>query len=498
MSSSSPAPQRLTLVQWLVCAMAAIGFAFDIYVLLILPLILPPALQELLPGVVPGDPDFRMWRGLMFWVPAMAGGIFGLLGGYLTDLLGRRRILTWSILLYAFSTFASGYSTSMLMLLVFRCMTFIGVCVEFVAAVAWVAELFPNHDQREKALGYTQFFSSIGGLLIGGVFLLLDEWRMSLPAIVLPEFLSVRLGPIMGDHATWRYTLLSGLIPAIPLIVIRPFLPESPVWRQKKEAGTLKRPSFLELFQPALRRTTLVTTVMVACSYGAVFGAIQQLPQIVPALPEVRAEVIASKAAAKDELETLGPDERSKREKGLARPILDRTAGKLTLTQESGGLVGRFLLALLVVKIVSRRALFRVFVLPGLVLMPIVFAYIATHNQVLFQAGTWNITLLHGGIFLAGLCTVAQFSFWGNYLPMAYPLHLRGTGESVAANIGGRMLGTAFAALTSWLSGMPFVPGSDDATRMAYTAAAVGFGAYAVNTIACFWLPEPPREEFSE
>ncbi|HUY36601.1 MAG TPA: MFS transporter [Pirellulales bacterium] len=498
MSSASPAPQRLTLVQWLICAMAAIGFAFDIYVLLVLQLIGRPALRELLPGVAPGAPDFNMWRGLMFWVPAMVGGVFGLLGGYLTDLLGRRRILTWSILLYAFSTFASGYSTSMLMFLILRSLTFIGVCVEFVAAVAWLAELFPNHDQRERALGYTQAFSSIGGLMVGGTFLLAGTLHDSLPEIVMPEFLSVHLGAISGTHATWRYTLIAGLIPAIPLMVIRPFLPESPVWRQKKDAGTLKRPNPLELFKPALRKTTLVTTLMVACSYGAAFGAIQQVPYIVPAVPEVKAEVHAAGAASQDDHEGLSAAEIKKRERKIAQPIEDRAAGQLQLSQEVGGLIGRFLLAMLVVPIVSRRSLLRVFVLPGLVLIPIVFAFVSIHNQVLFTVGGWNITLLHGGIFLAGLCTVAQFSFWGNYLPMAYPLHLRGTGESVAANIGGRMLGTAFAALTSWLSGMPFVPGGDDATRMAYTAAAVGFGAYAINAIACFWLPEPAREGFAE
>ncbi len=39
------------------------------------------------------------------------------------------------------------------MLLFFRCTTFIGVCVEFVAAVAWLAELFPDPKQREKGAG---------------------------------------------------------------------------------------------------------------------------------------------------------------------------------------------------------------------------------------------------------------------------------------------------------------------------------------------------------
>src|SRR5687768_16070601 len=130
-----------------------------------LPLIVGPALQELL-GAAPGSPEFQTWVGRLFYIPAVAGGVFGLLGGYLTDRLGRRRVLTWSILLYAFSAFAAGFSTSLYMLLLFRCLVFIGVCVEFVAAVAWLAELFPDPKRREAVLGFTQAFSSIGGLSV--------------------------------------------------------------------------------------------------------------------------------------------------------------------------------------------------------------------------------------------------------------------------------------------------------------------------------------------
>ena len=113
-------------------------------------------------GAKPGSPEFNQWVGYLFYVPALAGGVFGLLGGYLTDLLGRRRVLVWSILLYAFSAMAAGYATTAGWLLFFRCTTFVGVCVEFVAAVAWLAELFPDAKRRERVLGYTQAFSSIG------------------------------------------------------------------------------------------------------------------------------------------------------------------------------------------------------------------------------------------------------------------------------------------------------------------------------------------------
>ena len=100
------APQALTPLQWTICGVAALGFAFDTYELLMLPLIVRPALSELL-QVPPASPLVNEWVGFLLYIPAVAGGIFGLLGGYLTDLLGRRRVLVWSILLYAVSALAA-------------------------------------------------------------------------------------------------------------------------------------------------------------------------------------------------------------------------------------------------------------------------------------------------------------------------------------------------------------------------------------------------------
>src|SRR3954470_14785766 len=104
MTSQPGERKRLTTTQWLVVTLAAIGFAFHIYELLIAQFIIRPAITELT-GAKPGTPEFATWAGRLFYVPAFAGGIFGLLGGYLTDRLGRRRVLTWSILLYALSAF---------------------------------------------------------------------------------------------------------------------------------------------------------------------------------------------------------------------------------------------------------------------------------------------------------------------------------------------------------------------------------------------------------
>jgi hypothetical protein len=294
-------------------------------------------------------------------------------------------------------------------------------------------------------LGYTQAFSSLGGIMVTGAYYLAVTSAEALPAI-------------HGAHAPWRYTLISGVIPALPLIVIRPFLPESPAWREKKAAGTLKRPSLVALFQGELRRTTVVTTLLFACSYGAAFGAIQHVPRIVPGIPEVAAQ---------------------------PRPAQEGVVSAVQAWQEFGGLAGRMLLAYLAVRVVSRRALLRVFQVPGLVLLPIVFLY-----------GTRDVELLKWGIFLCGLVTVAQFSFWGNYLPRVYPTHLRGTGESFAANVGGRMIGTSAALVTTTLAGM--MPGPTPGRQLAHAATVVALSVYAIGFVASFFLPEPAREELPE
>src|SRR6202021_3040517 len=156
-------------VKWTICVVAAMGFLFDIYVVLVGPLILQPALTEL-GHLRPGTPEYRDWAGYLFCIPPLVGGFCGLWGGYLADCFGRRRILTYSILVYAFSATASGLAGTVESLLVFRTLSFAGTCVEFVAAVAWLAEIFPDPKTREAVLGYTQAFSSLGGGLAAGAF----------------------------------------------------------------------------------------------------------------------------------------------------------------------------------------------------------------------------------------------------------------------------------------------------------------------------------------
>ncbi len=567
MNPPASRPERLSLTAWLVLIIASIGFLFDTYELLMTPLVGVPAIAELL-QLPPNNPVVIRWFGNMLWITALCGGVFGLLGGWLIDRFGRKTIMAASIFLYAFSPFAAAFSTSLPMFFFFRCTTFIGVCVEFVAAITWLAELFPDKRQKEIALGSTQAFASLGGLLVTGMNVWIAARPTRLPALPLAE--------LFNNHAPWRYLLITGLLPAIPIALLLPFVPESRVWRERRQTGTLKRPSFAELFSPRLRRTTLVTALLSACAYAAAFGALQLTPRsVVPGLPDLaeqrkmlrplqdeakefntnllqtmpafrqavadvpglqavaaqRAKIRVEQRALRKAMES---PERSEAEKAelktqfgaltnrfaqwdaelirltearpdARKPILERekilkqlgdnrekqepfdTAIKsrgenMQLWQESGGLAGRIALAALLLVALSRGTLLRLFLVPGLVIFPLTYLYLFREQPGWFQFG----------VAAAGFMTVAQFSYFGEYLPKVFPLHLRGTGGSFATNVGGRMIGTSAAFVTTnliapHLSGTPF-------EQVATGAAIMGTTVFAIGLLASFLLPEPAQE----
>jgi hypothetical protein len=437
MSGSARLPP-LTRVQWLLCLLAGIGFTFNQYEILIAPLIVRPVLTSL-GGMTPGSAAYNTWAGLLFFVPAATGGAVGLLGGYLADRFGRRRMLVWSILLYSGSSAGAAYATSLTGFLILRCLTWTGVCVEFVAATSWLAELFHEPRRREQVLGYTQAFIGIGGLLVSGVYYLAVTYGGDLP-------------PMRGGHEPWRYTLAFGVIPAVPLLLIRPFAPESPIWAAKRAAGTLRRPAFRELWHPALRSTTLAATVLVACCYALPYGAIQHTPRIVPGLRELR---------------------------GASARAVEQTVSTVQMVQEAGALSGRVLFSLLVVRAVSRKRLLRWFLAPALG------AFLWTY----FSATTGSVLQVAAGVFVAALLFNGLLSFWGNYLPRVYPTHLRATGEGFATNIGGRIVGTSAALVTTQLASV--LPGSDPAMRLSQAAGTVAVAACVLGLIGSTWLREP-------
>ncbi|MGN6547905.1 MAG: MFS transporter [Aureliella sp.] len=491
--------RNLSMTTWLIVTIASIGFLFDTYELLMTPLVAPPAIAELL-DVPLSHPSVRDWTGRLLWISALCGGIFGLLGGWLIDRLGRKSVMAGSIFLYSFSPFLAAYSTTLPMFIFFRSTTFIGVCVEFIAAITWMAEVFEDKKQRERWLGMTQAFASVGGVIVTVVAAWIGANQAHLPNVGMP------LPPIEGaTHAgTWRYVLATGILPAIPIALLLPFVPESRIWREKKAAGTLRRPRIGELFAPEYIRITLVTATLSACAYGIAFGALQVTPRLIaPGLPEAReaaAELVdfRKEAAALNKQFDAAPHGSEEQKiirgklaalgKEQARPDREvkEVGEKVQLYQEMGGLIGRILLAILIIVGMSRVMLLKVFQVPALVMLPLTYF-------VLFKYGGSNFMLAYG---VCGLLTVAQFSYFGEYLPKVFPLHLRGTGGSFATNVGGRMIGTSMAVVTTNIVAPMLAEGSQSSNPL-IMAQAAGYVATAIAVVALLvgmLLPEPKAE----
>jgi hypothetical protein len=137
---------------------------------------------------------------------------------------------------------------------------------------------------------------------------------------------------------------------------------------------------------------------------------------------------------------------------------------------------------LLLVAAISRGNLLRLFLLPGLIVMPLTYFYLFRHESGAFQ---W-------GMAFCGFLTVAQFSYFGEYLPKVFPLHLRATGGSFATNVGGRMLGTSAAYITANLVA-PRLSGSTF-EQVATGAGIVGTSVFLIALLLSFLLPEPRKE----
>lgn len=487
--ATGPSAGLTPVVRFLVLAVAAIGFLFDTYELLMFPAMGASAISDLLPGRPPvDDASVRLWIGRILWIAALSGGVFGLLGGWLVDRLGRKFVMVASIFLYSFSPVAAAFSTELWHLVLFRCTTFIGVCVEMVAAVTWLAELFDDKRAREKAIGWTLAFASLGGLFVTLVYKWLVTHARDLPALPVPEG--------FDPHAAWRYTLLTGLVPGALILVLMPFVPESKVWAEKKRTKTLGRPSFGALFSPELRRTTIVTALLSACAYGAAFGALQLTPSVIaPGLPDIAAvrkeapeKIKAAEAKVKAAAEGTDDRKQAEAELGKAKRMvgqaIETKRGDIQLWQELGGLTGRILFAVLLAFLPS-GLLLRLFLVPGIVLFPLTYLVLVKGAYVGFAAA----------IFFCGLLTVAQMSYMSEYLPKVFPVHMRGTGAAFATNVGARMFGTMAAVLNTELLVQLFTSAPDNSTKVAQGAALIGGTVFLAGFVLSFLLPKPRASE---
>ncbi|NVO16616.1 MAG: MFS transporter [Rhodoplanes sp.] len=179
---------------------SAIGYAMDGFDLLILGFML---------SAIAADLHFTPAQSgsLVTWtlIGAVAGGV---LFGNLSDIYGRVRVLTWTILLFAVFTglcaFAQGYWD----LLFYRTVAGLGLGGEFGIGMALAAEAWPA-EKRARVSSYVGLGWQAGVLLA---------------AIVIPLLL-----PLIG----WRGMFMVGILPAVVAFIVRRTIGEPPIFIEK-------------------------------------------------------------------------------------------------------------------------------------------------------------------------------------------------------------------------------------------------------------------------
>ncbi len=160
----------------------------------------------------------------------LIGSAVGSLGfGLLADRVGRRRMLSQSILTYSIFTFACGFSTTITMLAVFRFFLGLGMGGEWNSGATLVAETWPT-AWRGRALGIVQSSWAIG---------------YALAAIVANLVLS---------RASWRWVFFVGVLPAMVTLWIQRDVPEPALWSRQAHAPAVSKTEMSALWRAALPR----------------------------------------------------------------------------------------------------------------------------------------------------------------------------------------------------------------------------------------------------
>jgi MFS family permease len=253
--------RQLSRYQYLVLAVAWLGWIFDSMDATIYALVMTPALKELLGAQ--GTPENVGWYGgIIFAVFVVGWALGGVVFGTVADYLGRARTLVITILIYAVFTALAGFSHSWRELAIYRFLTALGIGGEWAAGATLVAEVWPE-SLRVKGAGLLQSAWGAGYFLAAGIYLLFSQY-------------------------TWRVMFFVGLIPALVAVLIRLKVREPERWQKAQLTEKRRRLTLVELFTPERRRDTVVGSALAFVAVFGLWGATNWTPSLIRELPGVQ------------------------------------------------------------------------------------------------------------------------------------------------------------------------------------------------------------------
>ena len=352
--------------------------------------------------------------GLLSTVTLLFSSVGGWLAGILADRYGRVKLLQITILWFSACTVMIGFAQNFEQLFVLRALQGLGFGGEWAVGSVLIGEMV-RAEHRGKAVGIVQ-----------------SGWAVGWGAAALLYTLSFSVLP---EDLAWRSLFWIGVIPALLVLYVRKYVPEPAVFERTRErqAKGEKRVSFLQIFSPALIKTTLLSALLCTGIQGGYYAITTWLPAYL------------------------------KLERGLS---IIGTGGYLMvviLGSFAGYICGAFLSDRL-----GRRPNFVIFALFSGIS---VFCYT--------QLNLTNMQMLILG-FPLGFAASGIYSGMGAYLTELFPSDVRANGQGFAYNFG-RAVGALFPGLVGFLSNK-----SSLGTAICIFAG----GAYCLVLLVTYLLPE--------
>ncbi|MGW8428506.1 MFS transporter [Peribacillus simplex] len=212
---------------------------------------------------------------------ATLAGMFagGTIGGYLTDLIGRKKMFLIDMLIMAIVSILQFFINDPIQLVILRFILGVAIGADYPIAGALMAEFSPKKNR---------------GSLLGG---LNGLWYVGYAISYLVGFLLLSVG-----DTSWRWMLLSSAIPVILMLVARLNMPESPLWlaskgRQKEakaivrkifgdhvimsnEPETKEKTTFLEMFRNGYGKWIFFVSAFWSLQVIPTFGIGTYIPEI--------------------------------------------------------------------------------------------------------------------------------------------------------------------------------------------------------------------------
>ena len=166
--------------------------------------------------------DLGLSEANLQWIVNAYTLVFGgflLLGGRAGDLLGRKRLFLFGLVVFTTASFLDGISTSSGMLIGARALQGLGAAFISPAALAIITTTFAEGAERAKALGVWAAIAIGGsavGLILGGALTQFFSWPwvffINVPVGIAVFFLSLRFVPESKDELAHRSFDVAGAV----------------------------------------------------------------------------------------------------------------------------------------------------------------------------------------------------------------------------------------------------------------------------------------------